>query len=198
VHFDAGNFESGELIQLCGQDDTIHDGDRTYDVTVAVTASSDPAYQQVGSERMYLINRDDGELAGDWCSTAIPLTPGAPQATYNTAAFGNDLESPNLPNTCRVGSVGRDLVFSVTIPAGKLLSVSAQPASTWDLVLASFGDCAQAAASCLGYKDGPGNGGVETLEYRNSGSTDRTVFVSVDGFLAQDAGSFTISATLLP
>lgn len=142
-------------------------------------------------------------LTNDTCALATPLTAGVTLAGQDTSTFANDYD----PGTATAGAVceyplgvdayvGKDAAFSITIPAGKLLTVLVTPVGSWDPGVAIVTDCAAASTSCKAVMDDGGNGTAETVTYRNTGGSSLPVFVLVDSYSATSFGEFSIRATI--
>lgn len=87
-------------------------------------------------------------------------------------AFGSPVPTP-----------GRDLLYTVLLPAGIALDVIAIPGGNWDVALyaLSSDDPAEASSSCIDGVDAAFNGGEEVLRNLfNTGATTDTLYIIVD------------------
>lgn len=137
--------------------------------------------------------------AGEVCETALPLAIGEPvPATLD--GWAHDYTAH--PACTAVPANGGDAVYTLTVPAGNTLTLSATPLDVMDIALYAF-DVASAvecgtATTCLALSDAGFGGDTETLVYTNPGE-DRTIFVHVDRFDRGSAlGHYTLTATLAP
>lgn len=149
---------------------------------------------------------DGGTLAGgDTCLMPAVLMPNTSYAS-STGPLNDDYNF-DIDGEC-VGSLEntRDAVFQITVPPGDRLTV--RVTSIFDavvnLVAAPATNCGTTSGgmtsgiTCLAGRDGPGAGGTELVQYFNTSTMPRTVFILVDGFEAGDDGAFSISAVVNP
>jgi hypothetical protein len=141
---------------------------------------------------------------GDVCATATPLVAGTPLDSAIDASYANDydvaVDASTLCSPVTYAPRGRDRAFAITIPAGRTLTVTVTPRSSWDPALAVVTDCASAGPSCLGFVDVGVSGAAETVGYANTTAGALPVYVLVDSYTlgTSGAGPFTLSATLAP
>jgi hypothetical protein len=142
-------------------------------------------------------------LTNDVCGSATALTSGVDVLDQDTSGLTNNYDPIDAGNsvTCEAPLgvetyEGKDAAYSISIPAGKLLTVEVTPLGSWDPGVAIVTDCASAGATCRAVMDDAGNGGKETLTYRNPGSSALAVFIIVDAYAAAVQGEFTIRATI--
>lgn len=119
----------------------------------------------------------DGDYAAD---PFIILTDGS--YSYDTSGFANDYNEydGNAAN-------GKDITFRKQISAGKTLTATLSNYN-WDTVMAISTNQVDIENSCVAYIDA----GSE-LTYTNSSINDIYVYIMVDGFSTNSAGSFTIT-----
>lgn len=130
---------------------------------------------------------------GDTCSTATPLIAGTPLTAQTLTGYGDDVSSGI---GCASGGTGGDRFYSLTIPAGKQVTVTATPQATLDTVL-SLIDAAACAAplTCLAGAPSTATGQVDQLFFTNRTSTPLAVLIAVDS-RAGGSGTFDLSATI--
>lgn len=146
-----------------------------------------------------------GTIAGDRCEYAIALTPGVTTAG-DTTPMANDYQFAATSQACTAelkanGYAGPDSAYVVTVPAGKMLTVTLTPkllAGTWYPMLALVSDCAQPGPSCLAAKDiVVPNGNPRIVSYTNSGAAAQRLFVLVDSIPGSAGkGAFDLRADL--
>lgn len=61
VTFDSGNWNVPQTITVTGQDDSVFDGDISYDVVIAAATSTDPRYNGLNPGDITLVNTDNDE-----------------------------------------------------------------------------------------------------------------------------------------
>lgn len=119
---------------------------------------------------------------GDRCAAPIPLGDGV--STWSTAGLGDDYGDYRGSCGTQQGD-GPDMVFAVTLAPGRTLDLVVSPAGGFDAVVALSTGCPQINATCQVAADDP-----EALVYRNETSATQTVYIMVDGYWSDDAGSF--------
>lgn len=144
---------------------------------------------------------------GERCDTALALVPGTP-ATNTTVGARNDL---SLRCTGFLNA-GPDVVYSLTVPAGRRLVARVSPEAPRDggfpfdpslsLVAAPAAQCVMPdAGTCLAGRD---ERGEDTVTWTNESDDARDVFLVVDSYLtapdltagATFEGAFTLVAQL--
>lgn len=127
--------------------------------------------------------------SNDTCATAKPVTLTAGTATevVDLTAAAADSTSTTCP------AVGRDAVFSVEVPPGKALTVSAtSPGFAADVVLYARSTCAGPELDCI---DDVGSTTAEDLVLTNTGATPATYLVFVDSYYVSDADTVSVTFT---
>jgi hypothetical protein len=100
---------------------------------------------------------------------------------------------PDLTPTCPGGSLGRDVVYALTVPTTGALTLTLTP-QFWDSVLAVRTTCTSSSAEqCY---DANGASSIDTANFVATGGT--TYYLIVDGKTANAAGVFTLQASLVP
>ena len=140
---------------------------------------------------------------GDVCDTAIELTP--PQSvTGNTANFVNSVTQYGGQcgflefNASRSGA-GRDIFYSVRVPAGETLRAELSNVSPGiDVVLALFDQCGDSAGTnCLADVDLNSAGGAgETLIHTNDSGSEQVYIIAVDGISSDAEHTYDFSVSL--
>jgi hypothetical protein len=136
---------------------------------------------------------------GELCTSPIALSVGSTVmgTTENRAKNSNVTAGSCQPRS------GADVFYSVTVPAGQVLTVAVTPAANSDILLnlidPAVGTCS-AVNSCLTAADSGANGGTETILWSNMGATAKTVLLMVADYVPQTgtpvAGPFSIQATI--
>jgi hypothetical protein len=138
---------------------------------------------------------------GESCAVAeviAPLTVGGGRLMAGTTVgFTNDVVSSCTGNA----TFGRDYVYSYALGPGRRLRVNATTTGTdWDhvayFVAAPASTCAFSATPCLDSSDVGGAGTGEQLDYTNTGSTTRTVFLVIDSKSINVSGTFSLNLRL--
>lgn len=128
--------------------------------------------------------------AGETCASAQSMGAGT-QLGLELTAFHDDYHSH--AQLCADGD-GADRAWTILVPAGQQLTLTAVPASTLDVAL-SLSDSASACdAVCLDGTDLNTAGGTETLTWTNTSPTMRQVYVVVDSW-SGGSGTFDLSAS---
>jgi cysteine-rich repeat protein len=141
--------------------------------------------------------------AGDICSNAISLDTllgGAKTGTFgphDTASFANDYSGfsnttcPVNGGTGGTAGAGRDIVFSVTVQPGEILTAS-MPNNSFDEFIALLNDCSTVGpTTCLYADDTPGD-----ITYTNATQAAQTLFIIADGWGSTDSGTFSLQVSL--
>ena len=135
---------------------------------------------------------------GDTCATAETLTPGT-TITGTTVGYTDDYASGTNCATASQQGSGPDRAYTINVPSGKRLSVTATPEAQFDVMLNFYGSaagCVRTGATCLAGRDSGQPGQVEQLAWSNSSGQLQTVLVVVDGFGPQESGTYQLVATL--
>ncbi|MDP2275249.1 MAG: hypothetical protein Q8N23_29775 [Archangium sp.] len=135
--------------------------------------------------------------ANDTCATATVLpTTGTALATETTAGATPDIDFAT-PNTC-VNTTGLgDVFYSVRVPAGQRLTVSATTPVAMNVIgINIFEGACSGVATCKGGRSQT-SGMPATARFDNRGAADVTVLVEVaTANQASTGAAFSISATL--
>ncbi|MBL8937756.1 MAG: hypothetical protein JNM69_24545, partial [Archangium sp.] len=128
-------------------------------------------------------------IAGDTCSTAVPLvfTGGAASASSTVSGAANDQSS-----TCATSSA--DVVYSFTATAGQVFSASVTPGSTWRPILTLMQGTACSSATQTACNASTTGGGSASIP--STTLTAGTYYLWVDSVSGAGAGTFTLSASL--
>jgi hypothetical protein len=133
---------------------------------------------------------------GETCATPEVVVPPATLTNQTTVGFTNEVSCGSS-----FSQPGADRVYSVTVPAGHLLTAVMTPAS-FDGALAIIDGpasaCLATGSVCQGVSDNFGSSAVENLSWRNTTAAPRTVFVIVDSFSSFTAGAFSLSLNTQP
>ena len=147
-----------------------------------------------------------GRPANDVCAGAVDVTPGAtPRVTMDETTYAiNDYTlgpsedswscAPALATATPLG--GRDLVYVVTVPAGKKLTAKLTPATspTWNAALWLSDRCTISASfDCLAVSN-TSTTGAETVTWSNPGTAAKQIFVHVSS--STGTGTFALETTL--
>lgn len=138
---------------------------------------------------------------GEVCSTAIPLTPQTTLDGQDTSGARNDYDAGSGTSAACApiadyGLEGKDLAYSITVPAGETLDITVTPAGPWDPGVVIVTDCAAPGPTCLAGKDTGFDADPETASYKNNGGAPMQLFVIVDSYSRQSFGAFSIHAAL--
>ena len=140
----------------------------------------------------------DDTPPGSVCETAVAITPGI---LYSQSLVGfYDTYHYPTSNCTGYADFGPDRVYSIVVPAGDTLTVSAKPVAGLDISVYLIRGPAQncrPSQECLVGADDAEEGGMETVSYRNMSATAETMFIVVDIFnRLGDPGSFTLTTTV--
>jgi hypothetical protein len=133
--------------------------------------------------------------AGDTCATATVIAASGTTTAQSITGF---LQSYDLTDATCAGYPYADRVYSVDVPATKMLSVTVTPDMSGDpvidLIEGPAANCTNTAV-CLASADTGTSGGAETATYTNSGTTTKTVFVVVGSYSRMMTFDLTIAIT---
>ena len=146
-------------------------------------------------------------LPGETCANAVAVTAPATLTTETTVGYVNDIATATtMGNGCSsFSNGGPDKIYSVTIPAGQLLTAAVtNVGAAYDTIvyIVAGPTCTATVATCLGSgTDMPGAGGSETATYRNMGAAPQQVFIVVDFYSATampNTGTYSLGVTVTP
>lgn len=123
------------------------------------------------------------------CATATVVTDGT------TIIGENTLASATVITTCSSSFTGPVLFYSIILPAGQTLRVTATPAggSAVDPVLRVLSSC---SGSCLAQHNTTGAGVAETVQYANTAVLPATVIVALGTTTPATAGTMDIAFSI--
>jgi hypothetical protein len=141
----------------------------------------------------------DDTPPGSVCETAVAITPGI---LYGQSLVGF-YDTYNFPTSNCTGyyDFGPDRVYSISVPAGDTLTVSAKPVAGLDisiyLIRGPAQNCRSTDQECLVGADDALEGGLETVTYRNQSASAETMFIVIDMYnRLGDPGAFTLTTTI--
>lgn len=129
--------------------------------------------------------------ADDSCSAPVALTAGTPVTAQAIAGYSNDYD---MGTDCGLVS-GPDRVYSIAVPAGQRLTVTATPGPMGDPTLNLVDGAGSCGTACLLYADTGYEGDPETLTYTNRSGAMQNYLVVVD-FYSGSSGTFDLVANL--
>ena len=124
------------------------------------------------------------------CSLATAVTSGSVVPAQDTTA-GID----NLTFGSCGSSLYHALYYTISVPAGQGLTVTATPLSSWNPVIRLLPSCG--ATTCLSTANATTTG-PETLFYANSGASAQPVTIAVGSASSTTFGAFDLTASLGP
>jgi len=130
---------------------------------------------------------------GDTCATAQPLTPGV-----STLATLDGHGDDNAAGSCSATfGYTPDAVWSITIPAGQILTVDVTPSAALDTIISLMPGGTTCAGACLASANSnTAAGGTDTLTFANTSMAPRAVNVVVTGQIrTSGARSYSIRAS---
>lgn len=164
------------------------------EVFIVVDSAVNPPDSSVTDHGRFTLEVTLGALPGDdTCAAPKPLTSGATLAAEVIDTYGNDYSGTGV--NC-AGGAGPDRVYSASVPAGQMLTVTVTPTQTLDLAISFVDRADRCGLECLDSADAKGPGMPETLTWANTGTTPKTMLVVVDSFLAGH-GTFDLVATIV-
>lgn len=131
---------------------------------------------------------------GDRCETATTLVAGTPLLGQDLSMFGNDYQ-PLAGNTSCPGKGSNDATYKIEVPPGDVLSLTATPSAMLDVTLGLSETADVCGLTCVRGADGAGAGEAESVLWKNTATTAKTVFIVVDGNRVT-TGTFDLSATI--
>jgi hypothetical protein len=139
------------------------------------------------------------QTPGDTCASPIAIADAG--VVMGTTATALADYSPSTAGECSRGDA-REVVYQVSIPAMTRLVVTATPLSNaFDIVLNLAADASACTSpngfQCLAGVDTGTPGRTETLTFSNTGAS-RSALLVVDGWDAQDFGSFMLNVSFQP
>jgi hypothetical protein len=157
-------------------------------VVVDTTSTTDPG------QDFTLTSTFSTPAQGEVCENPLPLVAGTPRTGQNlTTAQGH---YSGTGTSCSSLSTRSDLVYSVTVPAGNVLTVTVTPDAALNTSISlarTAPDCASRV--CISNGSSGGTGLVESLTYLNRSTQSETILVIVDSSTAV-GGTFDILATV--
>ncbi|MDP3279177.1 MAG: hypothetical protein Q8Q09_28560 [Deltaproteobacteria bacterium] len=138
--------------------------------------------------------------------TMLPMVP--PNAVCTTPTLLGPSEDLTMQTTvgayetrssssCAVLTTGGPLTYySMSVPAGRTMTVTVRPEATFDATVRLFEGCSP--TSCLLYNNRGSAGVEERLSYRNTTAIDKTVIIAIGSISAGATGRFDLSTRLLP
>ncbi len=142
---------------------------------------------------------------GASCGTAIAIAaPGV--VNGNTTGFSNNIDVTDMGAMACTEAFsdaegpyalpGPDMVYSITIPAGKTLTATVLPSGMWDSAVAIVSDCTMAATSCVAGGDQGLDDVADTATYTNASGQPVQVFIIVDSWDGLQQGAFTLTTAI--
>lgn len=162
--------------------------------TVFVVADSFTGVDPGGAFRLDV--SVDTPAAGDTCENPIALISGTPRAGEGLTGFANDyFAHSGTASSCVGSNDGVDRVYSTLVGAGETLQVTVTPSAGLDTAIALHGDAAECLSrTCQTGSNTGAAGAADTLVWRNTGMTARTMLIVVET-PAGASGTFTIGTT---
>jgi hypothetical protein len=121
------------------------------------------------------------------CATAKSVTNGTSLADED-----GSVATASANGYCLSSATGKALFYSVTIPAGKTLTATVTPLTSWDPTIRLIQTCA--GATCATSADTGYSGDPETLTYTNSTASSVSMILAVGGY--GTSGEFSMTVTL--
>lgn len=133
--------------------------------------------------------------AGETCEVAIPITAGTLH-DETLSGLASDYAGKEYACTSGYASSGPDQVYSIVVPAGKILTIFLNPTDTdFDpsvyVIGGSASHCNVLPRPCLSGADAAGPNEQEIIDWKNLTGQDATVFIIVDTFSMDYAGPST-------
>lgn len=178
----------------------LNDSESDIDVFVVVDSAlsaADPASGTTFEGTFQLSARLEVPNPGDRCQTAEPLDAGLVRGSLD--GFGPDLRF-DTSATCAFQS-GPDRVFTVDVPPGERLTVTARVDAGLDVVLNLVTPPSSTCRTgpCVARADRRGNGGDEQATFFNDGVTVQPLFVVVGSYSSSPGdGAFELVTTSAP
>ncbi|MBX7114304.1 MAG: hypothetical protein K1X64_08210 [Myxococcaceae bacterium] len=184
-----------------------------YDVTLNTLATNGGAYYFVvdygsvlGPARNFTMTFTSAPPPpGASCATAIAIaSPG--MVSGNSNGFFNNVDVTDMGSmVCSMAFSdsggtyslpGPDMVYSISVPAGKTLTATVLPSGGWDSAVAIVTDCAMAATSCVAGGDQGLDDAADSATYTNSTAQAQQVFIIVDAWDGSQHGAFTLTTAI--
>jgi hypothetical protein len=126
---------------------------------------------------------------GETCSNAVALAGDTILTGESTVGY---LNNSGTSTACAAKS-GLDRYYFMNVPAGKVLTVTATPATGLDLSIGLFSGCP--TTNCLAQANAGASSVVETARYTNSSAASQAVYIAIDTSNVA-GGSYNLSTTL--
>lgn len=138
--------------------------------------------------------------AGEICETAEAITMSGTTMNLDFANLGRQYTVNTAASTCS-SYTGAERVYSVSLTAGQMLSVSATGAATQDLVLnlvtGTAASCSVTPLVCAAKSDMGDVGEAESVMYTNTTGAAQTVFIIVSSYsAASNTGAFSLTTQI--
>lgn len=140
----------------------------------------------------YMLQARSFTLAGNAeCATPQALTIGTPRMDQSTSG------GYRASTACRTSDTGSQVFYSVAVPPGMSVNVTATPTGTpmWQPVVRVLDSCA--ATTCVTDARTTTAGTPTSVVFANTGAATRTFVVSVGTSNVTDVGTFNIAATAM-
>ncbi|MBS1153220.1 MAG: hypothetical protein H6Q89_4918, partial [Myxococcaceae bacterium] len=143
----------------------------------------------------------DTPPTGDICSAPTPILMSGTLLTETTTGFSNNY-APNSANVSCTGdeNAGLDRVYSVTLNAGQVLTVTADPIASDDVgvyLIASPATNCTLNPTCLDGSDTGFDDTAEVATYTNATGATQTVFIVIDSFYPTAPVTYSLAVTIL-
>jgi hypothetical protein len=132
--------------------------------------------------------------AGESCGVPLLVTAGM-QTNQSTSGASADVTFATTATGCVSTGSSPDKVYSVSVPAGQTLTVTATPAMDEDLIVNIIDGAASVCTNvmmCADSSDTGFEGDAETATFMNSTGAAKTVFVQVSGYGANQNYSLNV------
>jgi len=154
-----------------------------------------------GASSFYLIVGTYADPGSYSLDISVDDTPPGILYSQSLEGFYDSYHYPTS-NCTGYGDFGPERVYSIVVPAGDKLTVSADPVPSLDIsvyLIRGPAENCRTEQECLVGADDVGVGEIETVSYRNMSGTAETMFIIVDMFdRTADPGSFTLTTTVGP
>lgn len=135
---------------------------------------------------------------GDTCGTPTPIAGTGGVASPETLiGYANDYRS--IDSSSCISMAGVDHVYSISVPAGKILTASVAPFGVWDpsinVVVGPSSNCSADPIECQAGADGHDAGDPDTAVYTNDTEEDQTVFIIIDSYDGRQ-GTYTLTTSV--
>ena len=134
---------------------------------------------------------------GDTCAAAVPITASGMLANETLVGYINDYATDSTGMNCTgFANVGPDKVYSISLTAGQVLTVTMEPKFDGAIYLVAGPTCMPQYTMCLAGADVNGGGAARTETFMYTATAAQQVFLIADFFQSGAGGAYTLNINI--